>query len=1008
VQARPELESALAAGSVGVFELHTDSEHLRWTGEFAALHGLDPESREGTLDQVEEAIHSDDCESVRLALQEAAGGGGVDVEYRLSGREVRWLELRAQLISEAGPPALVAGTCVDVTERRRHEDAQRFLVEAGALLGSSLDYEKTLAKIAQLAVPRLADWCAIELADADGSIRNLVTAHTHPERVAQASELRQRYPPRPDDAVGVAAVLRTGKPELYPDVPDSVLEAAAHDARNLELLRELGLRSGVIVPLLARGRAFGAITLASAESDRRYGERDLALLEELARRASLAIENARLYAREREARERAERLQSFSAALAEAAGASDVVDVVVRKGLEVLGAHAAAVFLLTEDGSAFELRGAVGYAEELRELWKRFPADTPGPAAEAIGTRALVVVESPEELVARWPQLAEARERTGDAAAMCAPLEIEGRIEGVIYMAFRAPRSFGADDRWTMATISAECSHVLERVRLFEAQREARAEALRLARRLRALQSVIDATLAPSSLDDLLHELLRRLREALGTDTASILLFDEERNELVSRATVGLEVEIDEGVRVPLGRGFAGQVAARREPWVVENASTVEIFSPFLREQGVVSMAGVPMLADERIVGVLDVGSLERRQFSDEDVLLLRLVASRAALAVEQAVLHERQRTVAVTLQRSLLPERLPALPSFAVGARYVPGGAGLEVGGDWYDAIGFDDGRLGIVVGDVVGRGVVAAAAMGQLRNAVRAYALEGLGPATILERLNQLSLELGPHDLFATVTLMVADPRRSELRLASAGHPPPLLVSPGEAARFVEGGRSLALGASRNAAYEETAVRFGPGDLVLAYTDGLVERRNVRIDESLDRLRLAVDQAPEDLEQLLDRLLAEFDPTDHGDDVAVMAVRMLGPPSQPLRLRHAAVPSSLAQMRMEVRQWLAEVGATQQEIYEIAVACNEACTNAIEHPLRPPGSADFEVEGACTAGTVRLVVRDFGRWREPRANGDRGRGLDFIRALMDSVDVRSSEEGTEIHMQRLLGSSN
>src|SRR5262249_19787297 len=159
-----------------------------------------------------------------------------------------------------------------------------------------------------------------------------------------------------------------------------------------------------------------------------------------------------------------------------------------------------------------------------------------------------------------------------------------------LYVGFRAPRLFDEDDRATVVTIAQECSRALERARLYEAQRDARADALRLARRLRALQSVIDATLESQSLEELQHGLLSRLREALGTDTATILLFDEERDDLVARFAVGLEVEVKEGVRVPLGQGFSGRIAARREPWVVEDVSTIEVFSPFLREHGVRSL----------------------------------------------------------------------------------------------------------------------------------------------------------------------------------------------------------------------------------------------------------------------------------------------------------------------------------------------------------------------------------------------------------------------------------
>src|SRR5262249_30662531 len=223
--------------------------------------------------------------------------------------------------------------------------------------------------------------------------------------------------------------------------------------------------------------------------------------------------------------------------------------------------------------------------------------------------------------------------------------------------------------------------------RLYEAERKARGDALRMARRLRALQSIIDVAIAPSSLDELLGNLLARVREGLSTDTATVLILDEERAELVTQASLGTE-EAEHHLRVPLGAGFAGAIAAQRKESVVEDTSTIEIFSPLLREKGVRSLVGMPLLAQDRIVGVLEVGTLERRAFSQDDLLLLRLVASRAALAIEHTLLHEQQRDIAETLQRSLLPERLPASLDLALAARYVPGGAGAEVGGDWYDAI--------------------------------------------------------------------------------------------------------------------------------------------------------------------------------------------------------------------------------------------------------------------------------------------------------------------------------
>jgi serine phosphatase RsbU (regulator of sigma subunit) len=169
------------------------------------------------------------------------------------------------------------------------------LAEAGASLSSSLDYRTTLAKMARLAVPYLADWCVVDILEEDGSLDRLAMTHQDQEKVALARELEERYPPDPDALHGVAQVLRTGQSELVSEIPESLVEEAAHDAEHHEILQRLGLKSYMIVPLVARGRTLGAISLVSAESGQGYGPAELELAEELARRAALAVDNARLY-----------------------------------------------------------------------------------------------------------------------------------------------------------------------------------------------------------------------------------------------------------------------------------------------------------------------------------------------------------------------------------------------------------------------------------------------------------------------------------------------------------------------------------------------------------------------------------------------------------------------------------------------------------------------------------------------------------------------------------------
>jgi PAS domain S-box-containing protein len=198
----------------------------------------------------------------------------------------------------------VANVLAAAIERERAEEKQRFLADTGALLSSSLDYRTTLASVARLAVPTLADWCAVYVLE-DGSVERLAVEHPDPEKVVQALKLQERYPPDPESPGGVYSVLRTGRPEFYPEITDEMLEATALDEEHLDLLREIGFTSVIVVPMIVRGRTLGAVSLVSAESGRKYDEADLDLANELALRAALAVDNARLY--EEAQREIAER-----------------------------------------------------------------------------------------------------------------------------------------------------------------------------------------------------------------------------------------------------------------------------------------------------------------------------------------------------------------------------------------------------------------------------------------------------------------------------------------------------------------------------------------------------------------------------------------------------------------------------------------------------------------------------------------------------------------------------
>jgi PAS domain S-box-containing protein len=370
-------------------------------------------------------------------------------------------------------------------------------------------------------------------------------------------------------------------------------------------------------------------------------------------------------------------------------------------------------------------------------------------------------------------------------------------------------------------------------------------------------------------------------------------------------------------------------------------------------------------------------------------------------ILVSSAIRDITERKRADVLERSLVPERLPEVPGVRLAARFLPGGVGVDVGGDWYDVFKIDSERIGLAIGDVAGRGVQAAALMGQLRNALRAYAHEAHPPAVALERLNGLAANLG-RPVMATLVYLIFEPGSGLVRLANAGHLPPLVTGPDGSTAYLEGGRSLPLGAGPTTPYTEAQYELEPGSTLLLYTDGLVERRGVSIDDGLVRLAHAASGAGvDDLEALCDHVLAAVGPGGE-DDVALLALEPVSLTLERLTFTMPAEASALGSLRTALRRWLQECEASEDESYEIVLACNEAFANSVEHAYGP-GESSVEVEAAFSEGEVSVTVRDFGSWREPRGS-NRGRGLSLIDSLMDSMSLVKSLEGTEVRMTRKL----
>jgi anti-sigma regulatory factor (Ser/Thr protein kinase) len=304
-------------------------------------------------------------------------------------------------------------------------------------------------------------------------------------------------------------------------------------------------------------------------------------------------------------------------------------------------------------------------------------------------------------------------------------------------------------------------------------------------------------------------------------------------------------------------------------------------------------------------------------------------------------------------------------------------------------------------VVGDVVGKGVRSAATMAQLRNALRAFALDRTKPAPTLARLNRLADGL-PESAFATVVYVVVDPDTRVCRFSSAGHPPPLAVYPDGTAEYLEGGRGLPLGTTANASYVQDVVEMPVGTTLILYSDGLIERRGKSIDDGLAELQEAALSGPIDPERLAERVLDELvGAGERRDDIVVLAVRLLVAAPLTLDLRLPSETGSLDVVRDALRVWLERAPVTEAQAGEIVLAAWEACANAVEHAVAPAEDA-FAFRAELTDGVVRLSVRDTGSWSPERARGNRGLGLQLMRSLMSSVDIETGSAGTSVALEK------
>ena len=669
------------------------------------------------------------------------------------------------------------------------QSALGFLAQASGLLAASLDYERTLSEVARLAVPDVADWCAIDIVEADGSTRQVTSVHPDPELEALLLELRRRYRAEKQGSEGTARVIATGEPELARDVRGQV--AINLETDETATYARLAPRSYMIVPLVARGRTIGALTLLSMQEGRHYGDGDLDFAQHLGRRFALAVDNARLY-------DEAERSRGLLDTLFASAPVglgyfdTDLVCVRVNEALARING------IPVEDHPGMPL------------------AELAGPLADRVLPMFRHALASGEPLL----------EQELDGASPAVPGEQRHWLVSCTPVR-------GADG--AVVGVTSVVIDVTERRQLLERERTGRRRASFLARAGELLESSLDyettlrnvaAIVVPGVVD---WCAIHVVDEAGEIKLVAAAHADKEKEQLAWDLNIRYPARPDAPGGVPaVIRTGSTEVVTDITDEMIEAAAIDAEHLEILRGLGLRAGIVAPLRARGRTLGAVTfVAAESKRMFTREDVDLVEELARRAGLSVDNARLYTERTAIAHTLQAELLPSMLPDIPGVRVAVRYRAAGELNEVGGDFYDVFARrGEASWAFEIGDVSGKGAEAAAVTALARHTVRTASLQPASPGELLETLNEALLIQRAGSEFCTVCLgeLSLSDGSGTLTVALGGHPPALVLrASGEVEPLGQSGTLLGVFADPD--LHEATTSLGPGDTVLLYTDGVTE---------------------------------------------------------------------------------------------------------------------------------------------------------------------------------------
>lgn len=590
------------------------------------------------------------------------------------------------------------------------------------------------------------------------------------------------------------------------------------------------------------------------------------MAEELSRKWD---ENAELYSREQRRTQMLQALEEVAHAVNSTLSLDQVLDTILRRSHQFVGVYRCAITLIDDEGR-LRVRCAAGLSDAfLARLEDPLAADPCAGQALAEGRTATAYASHiPPEEGAAWRE-------EGIEAVACAPMMLSGRAIGGLHIYGAEQRQFGEEQIQALAALAAQAAIAAHNARLFE-------ESQRKTRDVRISFRRIGAALASGlNLDDTLALIAELACDMLHADACLIRLLDRAGGELVSRASHGLAVSDVEPPRLATGQGLSGRVAYTGLPLAVEDLACDPRAVGFPEQAGIRAYLGVPLRVKSKVFGVLSVFKRSPYAFPQEEIELLSSFGAQASVALENRRLWEQERRIAHTLQRSLLPAIPPTLEGLELGELYSPSQRDLEVGGDFYDLFPLDHGRIGVVMGDVCGKGIQAAVYTAMAKYAIRSYALDDPSPVSVMRRTNRaLCRQIVDDSMFISIVYALIDAHSMTLAVANAGHPHPLHYRQAAGTAVPIESEGTLAGLVPHARYGEAHVSLRPGDTILLYTDGIIEARRGREVWGPEALARSLERHASEPAADLVRAVAEdargFAGGALHDDIAILAVKM------------------------------------------------------------------------------------------------------------------------------------